>query len=334
MALGFYFSRQAPAEAIRPALPATEWHERLKAVFAETGCRSDHNGASRWRVSSDFIANFDLVIVHHDVNFVIENWVALIQVPVVWRTIGQDSAQTEELMRDYRNAGLRIVRWSPVQRELPSYIGADAFVRAAKDPAEWCAWRGSKQRIVTFNNDFLARSHGLSFDFWKECVAEMPVDLFGLRNEGIPEWRGVVSYESQAEILREYRVAFITGSQPAPYTLGFVEAWMTGIPVVSLSRTRGTLAGNGTYELDQLIIHGKNGFLVDSAGDARQILDRLLADYDLAKSISEQARRDATRTFGVHTISAQWRHFLADTLGYNAGWNADYAGQTLEGRGI
>ena len=313
--LGFYFQRESDNQ-VRPPLTNSDWHTEKIQEFRSLACRSDHDGATRWRLTAEFCRKFDLFIVDHDVGFIQENWPNMISSPVVWRAIGQESVRSEDIVRKYRSAGLKVVRWSPIQRQLKKFAGMDRVIRASADPSVWQGWEGDQERILTFNNDFLRRRETLSFDLWKEATQELPVDLYGLRNEGLPQWRGTLTFEAQRAALRHARVALITGSRPAPYTLGFIEAWMTGTPVVHFGRDHVASIEPGEFEIPELIEHGRNGFIARSAQEAREIISSLLTDHTLAERISVQGRQDAVKLFSVEGIKCDWENFFSEVLGY------------------
>jgi hypothetical protein len=308
--LGFYFDRKTDRE-LRPALDQTAWHDECTAAFETMNC-GETSDAVKWVVSNKFCALFDVIIVHHNYRFIAANWESLRNSRVVWRTIGQEIHWAEDAMRDFRRRGVKIVRWSPEERYIERYIGSDAVIRAVKDPDDWTGWTGKTRRVVTFNNNFRERGAGMSFDFHQQCVDGLPFDLFGLNNDDVPNWRGVVSAAQQQDILRSYCCAFITGTQPAPYTLGFIEAWMTGIPVVHVGRRRSCADAKGVFEIDHLIVHGENGFLVDDVDQAREIMWALIDDSDLCKRISRAGRASAIEVFGKAGAQQDWSDFLRD----------------------
>lgn len=304
--VGFYSDRSSD-NGVRPKLTNSPWHQEIGASFHHLGCRGDNPGSSRWKLSAAFVQQFDIVIVDHDIDFINDSLDELAGMPVVWRTIGQDSERTEQIARRLIPMGMKVARWSPVQTQLENYAGGDAFIRASADPDVWKGWTGKSRRIVTFNNDFQQRSESLNLPFWQQAITDLPVDLYGLRNDGLPIWRGTASFDEQREILANSRAAFITGTSPAPYTLGFIEAWMTGIPVIHIARD---CAPKGTFEIDTLIENGVNGFIAQTPEEARSIMTRLLDDYDLAQRVSVAGRQAAIDTFGLSKISSQWDYFL------------------------
>jgi len=55
---------------------------------------------------------------------------------VVWRSIGQSVLNTEAELSRYKDVGLKIVRYSPKEKNIPGYCGADATIRFYPQPEE------------------------------------------------------------------------------------------------------------------------------------------------------------------------------------------------------
>jgi intein/homing endonuclease len=94
---------------------------------------------------------------------------------------------------------------------------------------------------------------------------------------------------------------------PAPYTMAWQEALMTGIPTVNIGLN---LAGFNTFEVPYLIENGVNGFVSDSILELRRAVSALLEDHGLAKRISEKGRELALSLFDKGKIKEQWRAFF------------------------
>src|SRR5690242_10601422 len=90
-------------------------------------------------------------------------------------------------------------------------------------------------------------------------------------------------------------------------------AWMSGIPVVVLDG-RSSLPQDWFKfaEVTSLIKNGVDGIVATSATQAREVLSRLLADKEYARSIGSNGRRSAISAFGVDHISRQWDDFLSE----------------------
>ena len=73
---------------------------------------------------------------------------------VAWRSIGQSTPSIEEELKPYRDKGMNIVRYSPLEEKLPHFAGSDATIRFYKDPEEFNNWQGDKLQIITTAQSF------------------------------------------------------------------------------------------------------------------------------------------------------------------------------------
>lgn len=268
----------------------------------------------RDRLTAEFARRFDAVVVMHEARWVVNNAAALAGRVVVWRTIGQSFAGREDELRPYRAAGLRVVRYSPRERTIPGYLGEDAVIRFAKDPDELRGWTGHVASSVTVNQAIAARGVACNYGFYAAVAARVPHKLFGPGNAGVPNDRGPLPYDRLRQELRDNRCYFSVGSYPASYTLNFVEAWMTGTPVVAVGPRRGNsphLAGHDLYEVPDLIEQGVSGYCTDDVDEAVALLTHLLDDGRHAAEVSQAGRAAAVRHFGAATALNEWRQFLA-----------------------
>jgi glycosyltransferase involved in cell wall biosynthesis len=159
-----------------------------------------------------------------------------------------------------------------------------------------------------------ARGDACSFAFFEEVTRPFPRHLYGPGNEGIGEWTtGKVPYSQLIHELQMNRVYFYTGTHPASYTLNFMEAWMVGIPVVAIGSDHGNskaFINHNLYEVPSFIKNGINGFCSDNIEELRSYIKELLNNDSLAKSISEEGRKEAIVHFGKANIKNQWKEFL------------------------
>jgi glycosyltransferase involved in cell wall biosynthesis len=126
---------------------------------------------------------------------------------------------------------------------------------------------------------------------------------FGNQNEG----GQALSYEQLKQALRINRVYFYTCTYPASYTMGFMEAWMTGTPIVAIGSK---LAGWDWIEVPHMLKSGINGFTSDSIDELRYYIATLLDDPDLAKRVSSEGRKNAIDLFGKQKIKNEWKTFF------------------------
>jgi glycosyltransferase involved in cell wall biosynthesis len=103
-----------------------------------------------------------------------------------------------------------------------------------------------------------------------------------------------------------FSVPFVVHNCPAPYTLAFMEAWMTGQPVVAA----GPALMGFNVETPYLIENGVDGFVYGSVSQMRDAVGRLLADRDAAAEMGKAGRESAIRFFGYAPIKAAWKRFF------------------------
>jgi hypothetical protein len=273
------------------------------------------DGRSPILLSPAFVDRFDVVVVMHEPEVIIRNWEALRRRTVIWRTIGQSTPAIELTMQSYRNDGLRIVRYSPAERVLPNYAGENALIRFYKDASEWQGWTGERPVIVCFSQSMPRRAEACHYDVFEQVTSGLPCELYGPGNEAAGVvWQGCLPYDQLRAVLRTSRACFHTGTFPASYTLGFIEAWLTGIPVVAIGSSifgRPEPMLSGLYELPQLIDHEVNGFVSDDIDELRSCLKCLLAHRDFAGKVSQAGCATAKTLFDKPVAREQWGHFFA-----------------------
>lgn len=279
------------------------------------------------RLSKEFVDRFDVVIVMHMPRYIENNWEVMKHKPVVWRTIGQSVPQLERHLSRYRDQGMQIVRYSPRERTLENYMGEDALIRFYKDPDEYGPWNGESRTVMNCTQSMVQRNEWCGYALWERVTSSFSRHIYGPGNEALSYSKGKVPYEELKQAMCTHRCFFYTGTHPASYTLGFIEAWMTGIPIVALGPHYGSAgflprpalnqnsAQLGLYEVSQLITNGVNGYWSDDVATLQRYVRSLLNDPAEAKRISERGRQQAVRVFGKPVIKEQWRQFLGSVGG-------------------
>jgi len=303
--VGLYFGGR-PAEAYRPPLAWSAAQEALLKAFHASGCAYENREV---RLTADFVRLFDLTIVMHELEVFERNWQALRVRPVAWRTIGQGADYMERRMAPYRDRGTYILRYSPAEASYRRYLGGDALLRFHKDPEEYRDWQGDEDIVLTFANDFRQR-YPQTFAAYERATKGLPAKLGGSGNDACANAIGLVPFEKQKSLLRSARVYFYASGLAIPYTLNFMEAWMTGIPVVALAPAAGGESG-AHAEIPRLIEHGRTGLIAATPAEARDFLATLLADRALAARIGAAGREAAAGIFGIAPVSAAWQATLA-----------------------
>lgn len=266
------------------------------------------------KLPKEFIDRFDTLIFMSGENeeVLISNWDNIKHKRVIWRTIGQCTTSTENRMQELRKQGLQIIRMSPKEKLYPNFCGEDTIIRFYKDENIYKDWNGKEARVINFTQSLKARRSFCHYDEIIGSILDFDGLVYGSGNNDLGVLNGgEVSFERQIQLYRDSRVYIYAGSWPSPYTLSFIEAFMTGIPVIAFSKNiTQNHEGLSFYEVDEIINNGINGFIVNSIPEARYIIDILLKDHEKAKIISNNARKKAIELFSKEIAKKQWKEFL------------------------
>lgn len=288
----------------------------------------------RRKLHPEFLEGIDVVIIMHEPSFLGAgsgahdwssdlgegNWPLFREFikkggRVIWRSIGQSIPRVEDRLRPYREEGLEIVRYSPAEQTIARNVGTDAVIRFYKDPDEFKDWNGSQRQIINFTQSLKERARFTGYDLMMQVFKDLPAKVFGPGNEDLGLLSGgLLSYDQQKETLRNARAFFYHGTYPASYTLSFIEAMMTGTPIVAVGPHHGNslemFPEQSTYEVPAIIQNGKNGYCSNSIDELRDALHYLIDYHDKAMAISVFGRQTAINLFGKAKIKAEWKTYL------------------------
>jgi len=294
---GAYKFPDNPEEKARPPIPEAYRNEELRPLLHLPW------GAP---IPQPLIDWCDVIYILGIEAWLPTNWDRIKHKHVIFRSIGQSVPHTERVLARYKREGLKIVRYSPFERDIPGYVGEDAVIRFYKDPDEYKDWNGRLKQVITVAQAMKRRDAFLKFHVFEKATRGFPRKLYGFRNDDVPFWGGALTYEELKKVYRDNRVFFYTCTKPAPYTMAFIEAWMSGMPVVAI----GSALAGFNIEVPHLIENGVNGFTSDSLLELRKYVSMLLEDYELAKRIGAEGRKKAIELFGKKKIREQWRIFF------------------------
>lgn len=317
--LGGYIDPHHPHRDIRgPVLTAAQ-HPELAAAVDAIGSDDNIRAAAEHIPDAilDWLGDDGIIIAHHYLEARIYPQTARLRdwlngAPtrrLIRRTVGQSVENNEREAQVAIANGLRMetVRYSPREVHIPGYTGQDALIRFYKDPEEWKGWTGEDARVLGFGQDFLHRAPWTNPQFWLDATEGLPRVLMGSRTDEVDFGVGEVSPDELKRTLRAARVYLYTGTQPASYTLGLIEAMMTGTPVVSIGPRWMQIFGS----YSPLLFEGHYIAVewTDHVSEAHDVLERYLAEPDT--EASEFTRERAIELFGIDTIREQWAAFLA-----------------------
>jgi glycosyltransferase involved in cell wall biosynthesis len=300
--LGSYVTPTNPVDPIRPALK----YRPDPAIYEKPI-------PYREALTAEFVDRFDTIIAMHVPDFITKNWDGIKNKRVIWRSIGQSTPETEAKLASYRAKGLEVIRYSPREAVIENNIGADALIRFYKNELEFCNWVGGGNEVVTFAQNMMMRGEYLHVETYRKMVEGFNAKVYGPNNKDMGELDGgLMTYDQMKQKMRDCRVYIYTGTQPASYTLSFIEAMMTGCPMVCLGpKHAGSLKIAGdVYEIPDIITDGMNGFCSDDVTYLRACIERLTHNVKLARIISQKGRETAINLFGKQFIKKQWEKYL------------------------
>lgn len=298
---GSYMNPNSPVDTKRPGYPA-EYQEHLVSVAQQ--CSKDN-------IHPELIDWADVIINMHIPEWLINNWDKIRHKRVIWRTIGQSTPAIESQLAMLRHGGMQIVRYSPHEKLTKHYIGEDAMIRFYKDENEFMGYNGNINRVITMSQSMKKRGAWCGYDTFIEATKGFDRLIYGPDNDGEANG-GMLGYEELKQAYRDNRVYFYTGTYPASYTLNFIEAMMTGIPVVAVGPYLSDLHifDMNYYEVPSIIRSGENGYISDNVGNIRTFIHELTTNHERARDIGQKGRQTAISLFGKEVIKKQWEAFL------------------------
>jgi hypothetical protein len=321
---GGYEVPGSEGEGIRPPLPDAPHHPdlvaRLQQVRSERGEPGPAIDWGKAALHDDIIDWADAIIVHHFPDrWIGGQWERIKHKRVIWRTCGQSSVELEAFMAGFE--GLQIVRYSLAERRYferrGCFAGQDALIRFGKYPDDYGPWVGDNLAVGNITQHMQQRGDACGLPFWEEVTRFLPGQPAGPGSEVLRGGRGTLSYLAMLYYLRHIRAYLYTGTRPASYTLGLIEAMMSGTPVVSIgARAWGDdwdgadLFEAASDELTELRPIVGSSWTSDYPDAATRALRNLLESPDLAAEVSRGVRARAIELFDVATVGTQWREFL------------------------
>jgi glycosyltransferase involved in cell wall biosynthesis len=316
--LGSYIDPAHPHDPKRPALSKAPRHPELQAVVDSLGTLDNIGAAAAYipDVILEWLGDDGVIICHHYIaQRIYPQWPRLADWMggssgrrVVRRTVGQSVANDEHECAPFRAAGLEIVRYSPDERYIPGYAGEDALIRFHVDPARYAKWDGSSGWVGNVTQHLWRRSGWCNAQWATEAVDGLDAMFAGPGSEDGPvPGMGELTWNEMRDYLRRIRAYVYTGTQPASYTLGLIEAMMTGVPIVSIGRSRMDLFPYGPALFEAADLAWRS---YDDPADAREELRHLINDPRYAAEVSLVMRTRALDHFRPEQVGAQWKAFL------------------------
>ena len=322
--IGAYTDPRNPTDDKRPALDVPH-HFLLEALCQEQRQKHADDDAAyvidwaKGDLHPDLIEWADAIVVHHfPERWIGGQWNCIKHKRVIWRTCGQSSpdGSLERYMARFED--LEIVRYSPNERVIPGYAGEDALIRFGKYPADYGPWNGEWEGVINITQHMAQRGDACGYPVWQDLTRGLARPMGGLPEYGPPPpfaltigagsdeigGTGLVTYDEMRGWLNRARAYLYTGTHPASYTLGLMEAMLSGIPVVDPLWDTGNAIQDALYEAPSMVPRKPVREAIP------QYLRALFTDHDMARRHGEETRQAALDLFDVATVGPQWKALL------------------------
>jgi len=243
---------------------------------------------------------------------------------MVWRTCGQSDLRLEDVMAPLVRDGLEVIRYSPAEQRFfePAghWAGQSALIRFGKYVDDYGPWRGHQagdRYVANVTQNMVGRGDWCGLGFYLAATQGLHAAPAGPGSADLPGGLGALAPDILTAYLARAGAYLYTGTVPASYTLGLMEALLTGVPVVSMSGAA-WMGPEALWEAGDLV-HLPLGSLgardvpqlvCDTPAQAQAVLAQLLGDPSLALAVGQAQRERAWDTFGVTHVGEAWATFL------------------------
>jgi hypothetical protein len=310
--LGAYIDPADPHVDIRPPLDIP----KVDVIYDESErIKPDEPQENLSDKMLEWLGDDGIIIYHHYLERLYEQWPRIrdwmrgsSERRVIWRSVGQSVKNNEHIAGPYRMGGLERVAYSPLEANIPEYSGHDAVIRFwGEAPSR--RWYGAHKRVITVAQNLRQREPYTNWAFWDSATRGLPRLPIGPGSEIIGGTGSVTPERLRLELL-ENRAFVFTGTQPASYTLGLVEALHAGIPTISIGPAHMNVDYDGHTSQEMFEGHILAPLWSNDPNEVHHMVRKLFLDMDYAKDISERCRANAKRYFDRDTVGEQWKAFL------------------------
>ena len=297
--IGAYTKPHSPGDDKRPAILNARYHEDFENLCPDQMAAKEH-------IPETILDWADVIVVHHyPEKWIYSQWPRIGHKRVIWRTCGQSNPILEGMMRELarlRANPLQIVRYSPKEKpffeQRGAFAGQDALIRFGKYPGDFPEWRGDHTYGTNVTQHMAQRAGFCGFEWYMEATRGLSMRPAGPGSMDLPGGVGPLPEADMYRHLAHASAYVYTGTLPASYTLGLIEALMVGVPVVSIGPS--AFGVPGLFEGHELA----SSWHDDPVG-ARRDLAALLA----SPRVTETQTR-ARALFDMANVGPQWAEFL------------------------
>lgn len=313
-----YYSNKSFREQLKKQ-GRTEYHGSEECTNVNVQKNKTYTGKSipnMWKFSKDFIDQFDIIVVNHFIENIINNLDVFSNKKIIFNTFGMHNPNDEKKIGTLR-ALKKIIRVS--NNELESlrtglYGGNDYIIHGSVVPNEEIInnWNGSKNQVCTFSNAFnknfeLENRRRKFYIKIKDQCSRYKFLLYGACNDDEPLSGGFINFDEKLKIMQDSRVCLVTGTPNSSCTYSLVESMIMGVPTVCYGKN---MWQSPIYEIDRLFNSGEDILIGNSTEECIDYIQLLMNDKDLCNYLSKNARKKAIEIYGRTNIANKWKELF------------------------
>lgn len=310
--IGGYINPKTPHVDTRPPLQIDSNKDRelkIHNLFETNRGKRIPLEKCSYTLTKEIVDDYDIIYVMHNLEWLDINWEIIKNKIVVLRTF-LNLGDTELRIQNYIEKGLKVLRCSPMEREIENYAGEHGIIRFLKYESDFKPRNILHNKVITFGQSVKQRGSWCGAELIEGLSKELPLTIFGPANDEYKFWGGRLSYEDQLIQLATNSCYFFTGTFPAQYTLSFVEALMTGIPIVSMGKNLSqSIVSKYPFEVPYMLDE-IDGFYGDSLVDIKNKLQLLLDDRKLNEEMSLKQISLGKKLFSAEQNMYLWKDFF------------------------
>lgn len=309
--IGFWQDPRNPKTKMRPPIDTMEYRpdliEEFKRFYPDYQLPGLTFGSGKVILNEEFVNKFDVIVFANYIENVYHNTQVCGDKPIILRTIAAPNNEQEHLigLTYARKRPFILVRMSEAELTGQQHIVGHGFIRQCVDREVFKGWTGEDKSIFTVLKGIKSRPD-VDFNLYEFVTSNYPRVLCGGSNEDVPYAKVDLTTPEIVELLNKSRVSYVQARNGACISYSFAESMMAGAPIV----TMGKRFMGGVWEAEKIIKNGINGFVTNDTEEAKSMIDNLMNDEELAKSVGAKARTTALKMFDFDVIKSQWKEVL------------------------
>ncbi len=230
----------------------------------------------------------------------------------IWHFNGQMHQGYGVVAQQVLDHGGRVVCYCEQEADLFPGMRLPA-IPFGKDPEEWHGWEGVEPSVLYVANALPRRAEACHFETFKRTIIPGKWWLGGKQNEELGDRARCFPFDEFKRQMRRSRAFFNLGTIPAAYTLGVIEAAMTGMPI--LTEWYEHPEGCAPYSVPDLLGGGCIAWRTATPAKVERVIGDGWRAQRRREVMSRKAREAAVKHFALDKVAAQWRTLISNWQG-------------------